>query len=311
MKTKLFVLLGIAAACVLALGANLKSYASAGEQVAMATKENKGLSVSPSVGKLGYLEPGETYDREITIVNHAEQDITFQAFTSSFWVEDESYELKWGASKSQYGKIAGWTDIDPAKDYEVKAGETYKFKYRISVPEDQPGGSQRLMVTISMNSGKGEGFVRTETHLNTLLYANIEGDVHPNAEIVSRSIQGFSFTPSISSTSVLKNTGDVDLDVTYKLYATKFFGGEQAFLEEEQKVLMTDSSRMFGQAWTQAPYLGVFNVTQEITVLGEAHVFSGVVVICPLWLIVAAVLALALMIVCLVYRHNVRKRNRA
>lgn len=313
MKIKTCMLLGIAAVFMLLPGVNSNNYASAEEQGTVTTNEGKGLSVSPSVDKLGYLKPGETYEREVTIVNRSEEDIAFKVLTSSFWVENEAYELKWGASESQYGKIANWTDIDSAKEYEVKVGETYKFKYRISVPEDQPGGTQRLMVTISLNSSEGEdeSFIRTETHLNTLIYANIEGDVNPNAEIVSHSIQGFSFNSSISSSSVLKNTGDVDLDVTYKLNATKFFGGEQVFLDEEQKVLMTESSRMFEQAWTEAPYFGLFNVTQEITVLGEAHIFTGVVVICPLWMVIIVSIAIVSMIVYLVYRHNIRKKNQA
>lgn len=310
MKIKMQIAFGIAAVFVLALGANLNYNANAKEQDPATNNQSKGLTVSPSVDKLGYLEPGETYTREITVVNPGDKNIAFKVLTSSFWVEDESYEVKWGVSESQYSKIAHWTDIDQTKVHEVKAGETYPFTYRIAVPEDQSGGAQRLMVTISLGQTGGEGFVTAETHLNTLIYANIEGDVHPNAEIVSRSIQVFSLEPIISTQSTLKNTGDVDLDVTYKLSAADFFSGEQKFSLEEEKTLMTESTRMFEQTWTQAPFLGVFHVTQEVTVLGEVHTFTSVAVICPLWLIVIVVLAVAGITLYLIYRHNDRKKRK-
>ncbi|MDR3298082.1 MAG: hypothetical protein LBT19_01785 [Candidatus Nomurabacteria bacterium] len=310
MKLKVQVLLGVAVVFVLALGANLNNYVNAEDQGATgATSEDTGLSVSPSIDKLGYLEPGETYTREITLVNSGDETRTFRVLTSSFWVEDEKYEVKWGVSESQYGKIASWTDIDPIKVHEVKAGEQYVFKYRISVPKNQAGGAQRLMVTINMGVTGGEKFINTETHINTLVFANIEGDVHSGAEIVSQNIEGFSFTPSINTISTLKNTGDVDLDVTYKVAVSNFFGGDEVYTTGEEKVLMTESARSFEQKWGDAPMLGIFRVKQEITLMGETHEFNGVTIICPLWLILAVVLIIVAIVVYLMYKQSARKRR--
>ena len=307
MKFKLQLVLGVAVVFVLALGANLNNYAKAEDQ----GTASAGVSVAPSIDKLGYLKPGETYEREITIVNPSDKDVSFKVATSSFWVEDESYALKWGVSNSQYGKISEWTNIDKAKTHTVKPDEEYKFKYAIAVPEDQPGGAQRLMVSIILGSTGEAGFVDTETHINTLIYANIEGDVHPGGEILSQSIQAFSFAPNIATRSTLKNTGDVDLDAKYRLQITDFWSGDEVYTAEEEKVLMTESTRMYEQIWDGAPVIGIFNVTQEITLMDGVHTYKGVTIICPLWLILVVVVGLVLIVVYLVYRNNARKKQRA
>lgn len=311
MKSKVQVLLGVAVVFVLALGANLNNYAIAEDQGAATEGATSDIAVSPSVDKMGYLTPGETYVREMRVVNPSDKDISFKIAASSFWVEDESYALKWGVSDSQFGKIAEWTDIDAAKVHTVKAGESYEFEYSIAVPENQAGGAQRLMVSVILGSNGDAGFVNTETHINTLIYANIEGDVHPDAEILVRSIQGFSFAPSIATRSTVKNNGDVDLDVKYKMQVTDFWSGDEAYAVEEEKVLMTDSTRMYEQVWSSAPMLGIFNVTQEITLLDEVHTYTGMTIICPLWLVLAIVIAIVLVIVYFVYRSNSRKKRRA
>jgi hypothetical protein len=302
----MYALLGIATALVLAAGANLNNYARAEET----PDYNANMLVSPSIDRLGFLEPGKTYTRAVTTVNTSEDDMSFKVKTSTFWVEDESYEIKWGVSNSQYGKIANWTNIDPNKVHNVKAGETYEFDYNITVPADQPGGAQRLMLTINLG-GKNDGssFIAAETHINTLVFANIEGDVNPGAEIVAHSIPGFSLIPNINATSSIKNTGDVDLDITYNLKIHDFFSGDEVHTIEDSKVIMTDSTRMFEQSWTEAPHIGIFNVTQEITIMGEVHSFTAMVIVCPLWLIFLIVAFIILIIVLFIRKASARKRD--
>ncbi|MFV0484619.1 MAG: hypothetical protein ACK5MU_00065 [Candidatus Saccharimonadales bacterium] len=306
MRSKMHILLGVVAAFVLMLGANLNNYAIAEDQ----EDKKVGLTVSPSIDMMGDLKPGETYERSITAENPSDETIAFKVLVSSFWIEGDDYKIKWGVSESQHGKIAEWTDIDQTKVYEVAAGESYTLDYNLTVPEDQAGGAQHLMVTISMGSNGEGGFIATEMNLNTLIYATVEGDVEAGAEIVSNAIQGFSFVPSASTNSVVKNTGNVDLNVKYMIYASSFFSGEQAFMTEEDKMLIVDSTRMYEQVWTDAPQLGIFNLTQEITIMGEVHTFTGVVVICPLWLIVALAIAIVMMTVYVIYRYNFRKKHR-
>ena len=310
MKSKTHIFFGVMAVFALILGANLNNYAIAENQKEKSSGGGIGLTVVPSIDKLGDVKPGEVYDREIIVTNPTDKEVEFKFQTSSFWIEGDEYELKWGVSESQYGKIAKWTNIDQTKVHKLQAGETFKLEYDISVPKNQAGGSQHLMVSVSLGSSGDSGFVSTEMRLNTLIYANVEGEVKLGAEIISRDIQGFSFTPNIRTDSVIKNTGNVDLDVHYKMYASSFFSGEQAFVDETEKTLVVDSTRMFEQSWTDAPRLGIFNVTQEITYLGETHTIKSVVVICPMWLIIACVFAIVLLIVYIIYRYNFKKKHR-
>lgn len=310
MKVKVHALLGVAAVFVLTLGANLNNYVKAEDVDGAASGGSKGLSVSPSIEKLGVLEPGQTYEREIYLTNLDSEEKTFEVLTSSFWVEDENYDVKWGVSDSQYGKIADWTDIDSSEMHTVGAGETYVFKYKISVPEDQPGGAQRLMVAINLGSDSNGSFVNAETRINTLVYATIDGDARSDADLVSRDIQGFSFVPSISTTSVLENTGNLDLDVSYRMVVRDFFSGREVHVAEDDRVLMAESTRMYEQKWDGAPLLGIFSVTQQIEFMGEARELEGVTVICPLWLVIVFVVAVALIVMYFVHRRKMRNAGR-
>lgn len=88
-----------------------------------------------------------------------------------------------------------------------------------------------------------------------------------------------------------------------------FFGGAEVFSIEEEKVLMAESTRKFEQVWAEAPLLGIFNVAQEITLLGDTHLFTGVAVICPLWLIIMVIIAIVIAIICIAHRNKRRQKR--
>ena len=270
------------------------------------------MALAPSYKKLGTIEPGESYDETLRIVNgNKEQARNFTVSVGTFWVEDSSYDIKWGISESQYGKIADWTNIDTDKTYEVGPGETYELNYTINVPQDQPGGAQRLMITVSFGGEENEGqLIVPRTALNALVYATVDGSINPKAEVTDQNIQTFSFNNEVIASSTLENTGDVDLDTTYRLTVTNPFTGEISYEAEDTKVLMAETTRIYEQTWVEAPFLGIFNVKQEIELLGKTKVLEKTVFICPLWLVILLAVIIVLIIISIIIKHKERKKNR-
>lgn len=270
------------------------------------------ITVSPSVTKLGDLEPGKTYDSTLSIRNDSDETKTFRLALNTFWAQNDKYDLQWGLSESQYGKIVDWTNIDTEQTYQVAPHETYRLDYTITVPEDQAGGAQRLMISVELNRPKDDSsnFVETITYINALAYATVDGEINPQAKIVSQDIQTFSFDNKIKTSSTLENTGNVDLDVKYHLQITNPFTGEIDYEVNDTKTLMAETTRIYEQVWQNAPFIGVFNVKQEIELMGETKVLEKITFICPLWLVIIVAIIIALIIISVIIKHKERKKNR-
>lgn len=270
------------------------------------------ITVSPSVTKLGDLEPGKTYDSTLSIRNDSDETKTFRLALNTFWAQNDKYDLQWGLSESQYGKIVDWTNIDTEQTYQVAPHETYQLDYTITVPEDQAGGAQRLMISVELNRPKDDSsnFVETITYINALVYATVDGEINPQAKIVSQDIQTFSFDNKIKTSSTLENTGNVDLDVKYHLQITNPFTGEIDYEVNDTKTLMAETTRIYEQVWQNAPFIGVFNVKQEIELMGETKVLEKITFICPLWLVIIVAIIIALIIISVIIKHKERKKNR-
>ena len=270
------------------------------------------ITVSPSVTKLGDLEPGKTYDSTLSIRNDSDETKTFRLALNTFWAQNDKYDLQWGLSESQYGKIVDWTNIDTEQTYQVAPHETYQLDYTITVPEDQAGGAQRLMISVELNRPKDDSsnFVETITYINALAYATVDGEINPQAKIVNQDIQTFSFDNKIKTSSTLENTGNVDLDVKYHLQITNPFTGEINYEVNDTKTLMAETTRIYEQVWQNAPFIGVFNVKQEIELMGETKVLEKITFICPLWLVIIVAIIIALIIISVIIKHKERKKNR-
>lgn len=270
------------------------------------------ITVSPSVTKLGDLEPGKTYDSTLSIRNDSDETKTFRLALNTFWAQNDKYDLQWGLSGSQYGKIVDWTNIDTEQTYQVAPHETYQLDYTITVPEDQAGGAQRLMISVELNRPKDDSsnFVETITYINALAYATVDGEINPQAKIVSQDIQTFSFDNKIKTSSTLENTGNIDLDVKYHLQITNPFTGEIDYEVNDTKTLMAETTRIYEQVWQNAPFIGVFNVKQEIELMGETKVLEKITFICPLWLVIIVAIIIALIIISVIIKHKERKKNR-
>ena len=91
------------------------------------------------------------------------------------------------------------------------------------------------------------------------------------------------------------------------------FSQEHDSLENTQeKIIMPETKRIFGQNWEEAPLLGIFNVTQTITYLDEdgkavTDTFKRISIICPLWLIILVIAILILFIISVIFNRKRRK----
>ena len=274
------------------------------------------LVASPSIDKLGTLEPGKSYTRTISLTNNSEKDITFMIKPLSFKAKDDNYSYVWGISDSQYSKIADWTDIDSDKTRTLSPGESEQFNYTISIPQDQTGGAQHMMVSVQIlnDEDQEDTMIQAETLLNLQVYSNIAGDLDARAHLISQEIPSFSFNPIIRTVSVIENIGNVNLDINYSVKIIDAISGKLAYEASTEKVLMPESKRIVEQNWDGAPLLGLFNTYQEITYINEdgektVATLEKLVFICPIWLILVVVAMLVLFVLAIIFNRKKKKAN--
>ena len=73
--------------------------------------------------------------------------------------------------------------------------------------------------------------------------------------------------------------------------------------------VLPDTSRTGVLTWSDAPKLGIFKVTQEISFLDQSFTFSQVVLICPIWLIALVIVLIIALIVRIIYRVKSHKQS--
>lgn len=279
------------------------------------TEKTGKLSLSPSVSRLGTLEPGETYTNTINVFNGGSRGLKFSLSPTQFSLKDNSsYEYTYGVSDSQYGKIASWTNLDSKKIYSIAAGESKAVKYTIFVPEDQPGGAQHMMISAKIiDDNAPTTDVQAETIINLQVYSNIDGNLYPAAKLISQNIIPFSFNPVVRTSSSIENTGNADISAQYKLKVMNVFSGALAYENIVEKDIIVDSKRVVEQAWGEAPQLGIFKVHQEIEYVNEngsqtVADIEKLVFICPIWFIVILVIVIALVII---YFCSMRQKHKS
>ena len=278
------------------------------------------LVISPVRVRYGRIEPGKVYTQTFRAINAGGAPISFELTVDPFWVENDTYRPIY-SEPSNRTKITDWISFPDGTKYTLAPNDIHgdddevEIRVRVKVPLDITGGGQYAAIMANIiNSGEKEN-VDLRARIAVPVYSTISGDVSYHGKLIDRSISGFSFDPSINATATIENSGNADFEATYKLIIESFFGDEEINKQEEVKILLPETKRIHKQSWNEAPALGVFNVTQEITYLNEngeevVDTFKSIVVICPLWLILIVFLIIILIIIVAIMNSKRRKHEK-
>lgn len=274
------------------------------------------LLISPSKLKYGLLEPGNSYTETFEAYNIGGKTLTFKLSAEPFGVEDKTYEPIFSEATNRT-KVADWVSFPDGTEYTIEPQESTSIRVRVKVPKDAIGGGQyaAIMATIVNKSDNDSSQIQAQSRVALQLYSTVNGDLTYQGELSSRSVSGFSFEPVIKSSSTIKNTGNADFEAKYALTIKSAWNGEIEYEDTQDKVVMPETTRIFAQNWEEAPRIGVYNVTQEITYVnqnGEQVVESheSLAIICPAWLILIVLVIIALIITSVVLSNKKRKQKK-
>lgn len=270
------------------------------------------MSLKPSEQDLE-LTPGEVYRGSVTVSNVGRLPFDVHASVSPYYVSNNDYDPDFN-TESSYTKLHNWIKLD-RETYHIEPNGSTNVSFTIDVPGDVSGGGQyaAIMLTSDANENAG-GAMKVTSQLAAIIYGHIEGgQMKAEGELIGHSLPNFLFNSNFNVSQTVKNSGNVDFKVVQKLTITNFFtnqevigpdsvGDDGQYLGYSVATVLPGTSRTGILTWREAPKLGLFRVTQEVSFLDQEYTFSKLVLICPIWLIVVILAIIIALIVLLIFK---------
>lgn len=287
----------------------------------MESESNNSFTVTPMSQRVS-LEPGQVYEGSITVVNpvNSESDFSYKVEVSPYSVVGEGYSADL-ATKSNYTMMTDWVTIEEPKGT-IKPNNSAEIKYKITVPQNAPGGGQYAAITVSQdksqNATSGGVAVDNVFEMASLLYGEVAGETKHEGEVLENHIPGFVTSAPITLSALVKNDGNVHETATVVIEARNLFSGQELVSTEDNnnkytELIMPETTRKIERDINEnLPALGIVHVEQTIYYQGQQSKEVKDVFICPVWFIILCAVTLCAIIatiVGIVLKH--KKKNKA
>ena len=279
---------------------------------AYADENSQGFTLSP-MKENAIINPGETYESSFAIANPAAngKDFSYEITISPFYV-DNDYNNVFSA-EGNFSEITDWITIDSPTTGTLKPNDTEEIHFTINVPNDAPAGGQYAAIIVQSalpTNSESKSAIMERTAIAHTIFAEITGTTKRQGETVSANVPGFLSSGEIFGESSIKNTGNVHGKATYTLKVTPLFSGEEVYSNAEEPIthdILPNRTYYNKISWKNTPAVGIFNVTYTAEFEGVTTEIKKMVIVCPFWLIILLVIAIAAII--LFIATKIRKKN--
>lgn len=310
-------------ALVIVFGLSLMGFSSS--SASAADVPDYRLQISPVRLDVEKLEPGTTYTDVFKVQNTGAKAYAFTTGVTPYSVsntEDGEYRPNY-ESETSYTDIANWITLSAYEGY-VEPGSQQEITVTINVPSDVPAGGQYAMIYAQLDSDEtsakneehdsdaGASF-SIEQRVGLIVYADVDGETRKEAEILDLNIPTFMFQPPVSSTSLVKNDGNIHANVEYTLQVFPLFSDEEVYTNEENPTILTvlpETRRFNTISWEGSPQLGLFRVRATVKIFDETKELEKLVFICPIWFLFVILLIIFCALFWLITRMRGRKQQR-
>lgn len=279
------------------------------------------MSLTPANQDLE-LYPGQQYQGSLKVTNVGRLPFDVKASVSPYYAGNDDYTPDFEAENA-YTKLPNWITLEHYK-FHLDPGDSTTLRFMVDVPEDIAAGGQYAAIMLLSDAGENAGndAVKVSAQLAAILYGHVNGgELRTKGELTEHSFPSFVMDGNFSVSQTVKNDGNVDFKVTQKLTVKDFFSNQDVItpssvssdgqpLGYADATVLPGTSRTGILTWENAPTLGLYHVTQEISFLDEVYTFSSLVFFCPVWLVVVVSAALIAIIFWIIF-SIVRKRKQS
>lgn len=267
------------------------------------------VRITPTVQRLE-LDPGNTYEGVITVVNSGDKEFDFGTFIRPYSVTGDNYDPDYD-SVTAHTQITDWITLNSSTGH-LAPGASAEVKYTIKVPQDVPAGGQYCTIFAGTGDSANDGdMFKPIGSVGTVILAQVNGETRRAGTYRDQQLSQFVMFGPFSARASFENTGNVDYTVTSTLTARNFFTGNYDFDNSEapsQLTVFPDKPRTIALAWPDQPLLGIYNVTYNIKFLDQDHTLTRVVIFCPIWVILLFVGLIVFLVIYAVLDRKRRKR---
>ncbi len=275
------------------------------------------IQVTPVSARV-VLRPGTELDYSLIVSNVGTDSFNFTVYAAPYTIVDEDYNVSF-SNETNRSQIVRWIkfindDGSLTDTYKgsVAPGAKKSVNYRVTVPNDIPAGGQYATIfaqTEPSDTESNTSGLKTVSRIGMVVYGRTEGETDEAAEITEYHLPGFLTNGPVKASSVVKNSGNTDIEARYSYTVSSIVGGE-LYKEETAYNILPDTSRRQEFTWENTQPMGIFNVTYRVEALGEIREESHLLVILPIYMIVIAIILLTVLtiwIIILVRKRRERK----
>lgn len=254
------------------------------------------------------LGAGSVAELEITISNLGDEVIETALVPEPLSVEGENYDLNLSTMTNRT-KIVDWIKFPEGSKFTVPVGESVTVPFRVEVPVDAPSGGQYAVLAAQFWSDNADN-----SHLATVgaiamrLYAQIAGENVIAGKILNNNIPAVVIGDGFTTGFEVENTGNLDFYVNDTFRVVDFFSHKILYDDAETaepSVMFPETVRFLTNEWQGA---GIYNVTQNVSLLDETSEQTQTVIVIPVWLVVVCCLAVVAGVWRIIYKVAKNKR---
>ena len=244
------------------------------------------LQISPVANYLN-ITPGGHYEGYVDVINNGTEIMEYVVYAKPYRVSGITYDPIFEGETSQT-MLASWVSIATPSG-SLASMETARILYTVDVPQDIPDGGQYGVVFVETGGAPDEAApasIVTKHRLGHLLFAEIDGKTRLEGQVLEQSWPWFWWRGPITANSLIENTGNSHFVANYQLSQRSFFSGpgaERVIPESvKQYTVLPATQREVNLRWEdEAPNLGLFWLTQELSFLDTTVEKTQLVFIWP------------------------------
>ena len=263
------------------------------------------------------LEAGKTYSGSITVSNPASatEDFYYQVEVTPYSVLGADYAADL-VTISNRSEIIKWIKVEEPSGI-LKPNESKQITFTITVPATAPAGGQYATLAVSSaNPFQADGGIAIQNvyEMASIIFAEVAGETVHDGEILENSVPGFSLTTPVQVSTTLVNNGNVHEAAEVYLKVRDVFANKVIYPEAGEsggilEMIMPETTRYLTQNVGGTAQLGFYEITQEVSYLGETSKVVQTVFICPLWFMILTILAVGGVIALILRRIFGRRRR--
>lgn len=243
------------------------------------------ITLSPA-SKSYTVDPGQTFDDVMTVLNDGETAYDFTVYTAPYSVKDGSYDPNFTEVTSNSDAYA-WVQFKQTT-WHAEPRETIKIPYTIHVKANAaPGGHYGVIfaeVQPADSSSTGASTLARKKRVGMLMYATVSGDVHLAGNVVSQDIPWFQSRAPLTASLTVENTGNSDFTANVTYSVSDVFGSVK-YTAKTNYVVLPSTTRNISLKWDDAPWFGLYKVHVTTEFLQQGEATFAYVLIMPIWMV--------------------------